>query len=48
MIDDYHYYYRQYVNRGWEVLVIYVNDLIDNYDKILNDVVNKTLEKAKK
>ncbi len=48
LIDDYHYYYRQYVSRGWDVLVIYVNDLIDNYDKILNDVVNKTLEKAKK
>jgi hypothetical protein len=48
MIDDYHYYYRQYVNRGWDVLVIYVHDLIDNYDNILNEVVNKIEGKMKK
>lgn len=39
VIDDYHYYYRQYLNKGWDVKVIYTYDLIDNYDNIFNKLL---------
>lgn len=48
VIDDYHYYYRQYTNRGWDVKIIYTYDLINNYDKILNDIVLDIEGKTKK
>ena len=41
VIDDYHYYYRQYKNRGWDIKVIYTYDLIDNYDKILRNTIEE-------
>ena len=41
IIDDYHYYYRQYINRGWEIKVIYAYDLIDNYDSILSNTISE-------
>lgn len=47
VIDDYHYYYRQYTNRGWDIKLIYVYDLINNYDAILNKIVSDIEGKTK-
>lgn len=47
IIDDYHYYYRQYTNRGWDVKIIYTYDLINNYDAILNKIVSDIEGKSK-
>lgn len=41
LIDDYHYYYRQYVDRGWNIKIIYSYDLIDNYDNILSNTIQE-------
>ena len=41
VIDDYHYYYRQYLKRGWDIKVIYTYDLIDNYDKIFEKLLKE-------
>ena len=41
IIDDYHYYYRQYKNRGWDIKIIYSYDLIDNYDSILSNTISE-------
>lgn len=40
LIDDYHYYYRQYVSRGWDVKIINTYDLINNYDSILKNIIS--------
>lgn len=40
IIDDYQYYYRQYLQRGWKIKIIYVHDLIDNYDSILESTID--------
>lgn len=48
VIDDYHYYYRQYLKRGWDIKVIYTYDLIDNYDKIFNKLLSEIEGKVNK
>ncbi len=40
LIDDYHYYYRQYVNRGWDIKIINTYELINNYDQILKNIIS--------
>jgi hypothetical protein len=47
LIDDYHYYYRQYTNRGWDVIIISVYDLINNYDAILKKTISEIEGKTK-
>lgn len=41
IIDDYHYYYRQYKNRDWDIKIIYSYDLIDHYDSILSNTISE-------
>lgn len=48
VIDDYHYYYRQYTNRGWHIIIVYTYDLIDNYDKVFNQVLEEIEGKMNK
>ena len=47
LIDDYHYYYRQYTSRGWDVKIISVYDLINNYDAILKKTISEIEGKTK-
>lgn len=41
IIDDYHYYYRQYQNRKWDIKIIYTYELINDYNKVLNQLLEE-------
>jgi len=39
LMDDYRYYYHEYLKNGWNVLVFYVGDLINNLDQAIEKVI---------
>ncbi len=39
LLDEYNYYYHQYQRNGWIVEVIYMSDLVDNFDSIVKELV---------
>ena len=38
LLDEYNYYYHQYQRNGWIVEVIYMSDLVDNFDSIVKEL----------
>ena len=41
LIDDYQYYYNEYKSRGWNVKVIYILDLLLNFDKVIKEIIDE-------
>lgn len=39
LLDEYNYYYREYQRNGWIVEVIFISDLIDNFQETFNELV---------
>ncbi|MBQ8292559.1 MAG: DUF4011 domain-containing protein [Bacilli bacterium] len=39
LVDDYQYYYGEYIKKGWNVFVFFMEDIIDNLDKRIDEVV---------
>lgn len=40
LLDDYEFYYDQYIKNGWNVFVFFMDDIIDNLDKRINEVLS--------
>jgi hypothetical protein len=38
--DDYQFFCEEYRKHGWEVFVFYMEDIIDNLDKRIDEVVS--------
>lgn len=39
LLDEYNYYYHQYQRNGWIVEPLYMSDLIDNFDNVIDELV---------
>ena len=44
LLDEYRYYYREYQRNGWIVEIIYVGDLINRFDEVIEDLVELSKE----
>lgn len=40
LLDDYQFYYTEYIKNGWNVFVFFMEDIINNLDKRINEVVS--------
>lgn len=38
LLDDYQYYYNEYTRCGWSVFIFFVEDLIDNLDRRIDEI----------
>ncbi len=41
-LDDYQYYYTEYIKKGWQIFVFFMDDLINNLEKRISEVVPVT------
>ncbi len=39
LLDDYDYYYNEYIKKGWNMFVFFMDDLINNLDKRIDEVL---------
>lgn len=40
LMDDYRYYFKEYQKNKWKIKVVYVGDLIDNFESIVEDILS--------
>lgn len=39
LLDDYQFYYNEYIKNGWNVFTFFMEDIIDDLDKRINEVI---------